>query len=376
MKYDLLIKKGHVIDPSQGINGVRDVALYRGQVAAVEEGIPESEAAHVIYASGLVVTPGLVDIHVHVFWGVSHYGVEPDRHCIARGVTSAADAGSAGAANFAGFRRYVLDKAATSMSAFLNISAMGMVVDKIGELEDMRWADVAMAVERGREHRDILVGIKVRLSEQIVGKSSDLEALRRAIDAASQLSLPVMVHIGRSPSPLEEILALLRPGDIVTHSFNGHRHGILDDGGRVIPGVREAVNRGVILDVGHGKGSFSFDVMEKALSQDLAPGSISSDIHIYNVNGPVFDLATTLSKFLHLGLPLDEVVRLGTQAPAKAIGIDHHAGSLKPGMDGDVSIFRLEEGQFTFEDSYGKRAVGRQRLMPVHTVRAGRIYQA
>ena len=373
--YDLLIKNGMVIDPLQSIHGIHDVALRGGRVVAVEKSLPEGKTANVIDASGFVVTPGLVDIHVHVYWGVSHYGLrDPDEHCVAKGVTSAADAGSAGAATFDGLRKYVLDKVSTSIKAFLNISAMGMILDEPGELQDLRWANVDLAVQRGREHRDILVGIKVRLSEGLLGENSDLEVLGRAIDAATQLHVPVMVHIGKSPSPLEKILAMLRDGDIVTHSFTGLKHGILDDQSKVFPEVTEAVNRGVILDVGHGKGSFSFDVMYKALSQGVLPGTISSDIHVYNVNGPVFDLATTLSKFLHLGLPLDEVIRLGTIAPAEAIGIHNRVGSLKLGMDGDVSIFTLEEGEFTFEDSYGTKAVGHQRLTPVYTIREGRKY--
>jgi dihydroorotase len=375
MNYDLLIKKGLVVDPSQGIHGVRDVALARGRVAAVEEGIPEGQAAQVVDASGLVVTPGLVDLHVHVYPGVSDYGIEADPACLERGVTTAVDAGSAGACTFPGFRKYVVERVETRLLAFLHISAMGVLYHGVQELEDLRWADVAWAVARGREHRDIVCGIKIRLSRGIVGKNSDLDALARALEAAAQLGVPVMAHVGDTPSPMEKIAEMLRAGDIITHSFHGNYHGILDDRNHVLPGILEAVRRGVLLDVGHGAGSFSFDVMDKALSQGLKPSTISSDLHIYNIEGPVYDQATTLSKFLHLGLSLDEVVRLGTEAPAHALGMAGVIGTLKPGAEGDVSLFRLEEGSFKFVDAYGKSAVGRQRLAPALTVRGGRVFR-
>lgn len=375
MKYELLIRRGRLVDPSQGIDGLRDVAFARGRVAAVEKGIPESLAAEVLDASGLVVTPGLVDIHVHAFWGVSHYGIDLDPVCLARGVTTAVDAGSSGAATFPGLRRYVLSKTRTRMRAFLNISAAGMIAERIGELEDLRWADVSWAVERAREHADLILGIKVRLSPYVVGKTRDLDALARALEAAQALGKPLMVHVGDTESSLEEIMARLRPGDIVTHAFHGWRHGVLDDAGRVLPGVREAVGRGVMLDIGHGRGSFSFHVAEAALSQGLKPGSISTDVHIYNYQGPVHDMATNISKFLKLGLPLAECIELATVKPSRAVGLEEGAGSLTPGAPGDAALFRLEEGRFTFVDSYGNTATGAQRLVPVATVQRGKVYR-
>ena len=243
MTYDLLIKGGTVVDPSQGLNAVRDVALSDGKVAAVEEGIPEIGAGEVIDATGLIVTPGLLDLHVHVYWGVSHYGVDADAGNISRGVTTAVDAGSSGAHTFSAFRKYVLERADTRLYALLNISAMGMVSPLVGELEDLRWADVEEATRVGGENRDYVRGIKVRLSRNIVG-DRDADALKLALGAADAIGGPVMVHVGDTETPLEDLTATLRPGDLVTHAFHGNVHGILDDVGRVLDGITEAQRRG------------------------------------------------------------------------------------------------------------------------------------
>ena len=374
MAYDLLIKGGTVIDTSQGLNSIRDVALSDGKVAAVEEGVPESLAAEVLDASGLIVTPGLLDLHIHAYWGVSQFGIDPDPGNVARGVTTALDVGSSGARTFPAFRRYVLERADTRLYALLNISAMGMISPKVGELEDLRWADVEEAVEVGRANSDYVLGIKARLSTNIAG-NRDVDALKRAIEAAEALDGFVMIHVGGTSTPLEKLVDMLRPGDVVTHSFHGRSEGVLDNSGRVREGIREAQERGIVLDIGHGGGSFSFDTAEKALSQGLFPGNISSDLHIYNIEGPVFDQITTLSKFLHLGMPLEEVVRLSTEATAETMGVSDRLGTLKVGAEGDVTVMRLDEGRYTFTDSLGVSVEGRQRLTHVRTVRGGKIYR-
>lgn len=378
MTYDLVIKNGTVIDPSQGLHARRDVAIAGGRIAAVAEHIPDKDTHDVIEAHGLLVTPGLVDLHVHVWWGVAHLAIEADPSCLARGATTAVDAGSAGANTIAGFRRYVIEQVDTRVLAFLNISGMGQLDNDIGELQDIRWARVGRAIEAARLHPDEVVGIKVRLTDGIAGEN-DVVALERAIDAASQIGKPVMIHIGRSVHPLEELLPRLRPGDLVTHSFTGHPHGILDSNGRVIDVARDARARGVIFDVGHGAGSFSFDVAEKALADGFPPGTVSSDVHRSNVRGPVYDLATTLSKYLHMGLPLDEVVALGTAKPAAALGGANSGrpwsdivGSLKVGAEADVAVMELREGPVTFTDAVGKTRQGAKLLVPAVTLRAGR----
>ncbi|MBM3521061.1 MAG: amidohydrolase family protein, partial [Alphaproteobacteria bacterium] len=202
----------------------------------------------------------------------------------------------------------------------------------------------------------------------------DLKALALAREAADAARLPLMVHIGGSYSPLPAILAMLKRGDVITHSFRGGDGGILDDRGRVLPEVRAAVGRGIHLDIGHGAGSFSFDTAEKALKQELLPGTISSDVHQYNVNGPVFDLATTLSKFLHLGLTLEQVIERAATNPANTFGFPKGLGTLRPGAHADIALFTLAEGDFEFTDALGASRVGHRKLQPVATVKAGRIY--
>jgi len=372
--YDLLIKGGTVVDPSQGLNGVRDVALAGGNVAAVEESIPENDALEHVDASGLIVTPGLMDLHVHNYWGVTHYGIEPDPTNITKGVTTALDAGSAGAKTFPAFRRYVLERSDTRLLALLNISALGMISPKIGELDELALADVELAVRTGRENRDFVLGIKARLSKAIAG-DHDVEALKRALEAAEAIDGFVMIHVGITKTPMEDLTAMLRPGDAVTHSFHGNSHGILDDAGRVIDGIVESQKRGIIFDIGHGAGSFSFDVAEKALAQGFYPGNISSDLHAYNIEGPVHDQVTTLSKFLHLGLSLDNVIRLSTETTARTMGLANKLGTLKVGAEGDVTILRLDEGRFALTDSYGATVEARQKLGHVNTVKGGRLYR-
>ena len=372
MAYDLLVKGGRVVDPSQGLSDVRDVALADGKVAAVEEGIPEDLAGEVLDASGLIVTPGLLDLHVHVFWGASHYGIEPDPSSLARGVTTALDVGSAGARTFPAFRRYVLETAETRLYALLNISAMGMISPKIGELEDLRWADVDEAVEVGRANRDFVLGIKARLGKAQAAEN-DVDALKRAIEAAEGVGGFVMIHVGNTQTPLEELVAMLRPGDVVTHAFHGHAYGVLDDSGRVLEGIVDAQRRGVIFDIGHGAGSFSFRTAEQALAQGFFPGNISSDLHIYNIEGPVFDQVTTLSKFIYLGMSLEDVIRLSTETTAKTMGLGDRLGTFKVGAEGDVTVMRLDEGRFTLTDSMGVDVEARRKLSHVHTIRGGSV---
>ena len=374
MEYDLLIKGGTVVDPSQGLEDTRDVALSGGKVSAVEKGIAESRAGEVLNAEGLIVVPGLIDLHVHSFWGATHYGIEPDVANLAKGVTTALDAGSAGADTFAAFRRYVLDTCDTRLYTLLNISSMGMVSPKIGELEDLRWADVEEAVRVGRANRDRILGIKARLSRAQAG-DNDLDALKRGLEAAEALDGILMIHIGDSKTPLEELTSMLRPGDVVTHSFTGMPNGVLDDSGKVLDGVVEAQRRGVVFDIGHGAGSFSFDVAEKALSQGLNPGNISSDLHVYNIEGPVFDQVTVLSKFMWLGMTLSEVVRLSTESTARTMGAGERLGTLSVGAEGDVTVLRMDEGSFTLTDTVKRSVTARRKLTHVATVRGGRVYR-
>ena len=372
MKYDLLIKRGLVVDPSQGANQVGDVAFADGKVAAVGN-LFDGDAAEVIDATGLIVTPGLLDLHVHVFPGVSHFGIDADHSNIGKGVTTAVDAGSAGALTFPFFRKHIIETADTRLYSLLNISSTGMISPKIGELEDLQLADIEAAIAVGRANRDLIVGIKARLSRSTAGEN-DVAALERALEAADALGVFVMIHVGGTRSPMEKLVNMLRPGDVVTHSYHGNDYGILDDAGRVIDGIKEAQQRGVIFDVGHGAGSFSFDVAEKALSRGFGPGNISSDIHIYNIEGPVFDQVTTISKFMWLGMSLDDVIRLTTESTANIIDAPG-LGTLKIGSAGDATILRRDEGKFIMTDSVGRSVTANEKLAHVRTIRSGRAYR-
>lgn len=371
--YDLLIQNGRVIDPSCDLDAVRSVAIRGGKIIRVEAGIHASQARRVISAAGKVVTPGLIDVHTHVFPYVGPYGIEPDPYCVGRGVTTVVDAGTSGPLTFAAFRREWIDRAATRIRALLHVVALGMVAGstpEMGELEDLRYCAPQLAVECAREHPGVIVGLKMRFSRQYTGPN-DAEGMKRARSAADDLNLPLMIHIGGSHSSLETFLGLLRKGDVVTHCFTGHPHGLLDANGRVTPAVRDALGRGVLLDVGHGAGSFTFDVAERCLDQGAAPFTISSDLYSANVNGPVFDLPTTLSKFLLLGMPLPDVIRRATVNATKLFDFSEQIGTLQPGAEADVSVFDLQEGRFDFVDSFGQTRIGKQRLVPIVTVRGG-----
>ena len=377
MAYDLLLKGGTLVDPAEAIHARKDVAFAQGRVAAVADDISKTEARDYLDCAERIIAPGMIDLHVHVFWGVSHYGIPPDPHCIAKGVTTAVDAGCAGADTFPGFRKYVIEVSDTRLFAHLNISSQGMLSKEIGELDDIRYADVSKALTCIEENRDLILGVKVRLTRgEIVSEASGIRPLYLAREAADAAGMPIMVHPQDAwCDSLDDILAVMGEGDILTHSFHGwDTHGILDDQGKIRESVYEARERGVIFDIGHGAGSFNWNVAERALAQDFLPQTISSDLHIYNVEGPVFDLATTVSKFLHLGLSLDDAIRRVTATPAQSIGFKDELGTLKVGAWGDAVVFDLQKGDFEYWDSDGQVRTGKQRLVPVNVVRAGRIY--
>jgi dihydroorotase len=379
--HDLVIRGGRVVDPSQGLDAVTDVAIDGGRIAALGSGLTQGGVREVLDADGLVVTPGLIDLHTHVYAGVAPLGIEADPHCITRGVTTAVDAGSAGAATFGAFRKYVIDVSATRIKAMLHIASIGMARDDrsphpVGELEDIRWARVDWAIDVARAHADVVVGIKVRLGEGQLGSDPEncREALRRTRQAADAVGKPAMIHIGTTPIPLDEILENLNTGDVVTHCYHGRRDGILDEDGKVKRTVRRAAERGIGFDVGHGAGSFSFDVARRGLEQGFEPGTISSDIHTWSVAGPSYDLATTATKFLHLGMPLEKVLRKITEAPAAVIGMAGEIGTLRVGAHADATVLRLAAGEWPLIDTHGVTEMSGRRLEAVKVVRAGKVH--
>jgi dihydroorotase len=366
----VLIRGGTVVDPSQGLHALRDVRLAGGRVAELGDGLAPGSDEEVVDARGLLVVPGLIDLHVHVFWGGSHYGIDPDPHCLGTGTTTVVDAGSAGALTFPVFRRYVIEVARTRILPFLNIGATGMLSTVVGELELLPFIDKAAALRTIEAHRDLVQGIKVRLSRDLVGSNGRV-ALTTALEASEAAGLPIMVHVGETPLPLATILDELRPGDIVTHCYHGRAEGILDARGQILEAARRAAERGVRFDVGHGKGSFAFAVARQGLAQGFRPGTISSDLHVYNLHGPVYDLATTMSKFLHLGLSLDEVVEMATGAPARALRTPLPVGTLAPGAAADVTLLAWREGRFELEDAPGEKVTAAGRLVPAGVIRDG-----
>ena len=371
MTTDLLIAGGHVIDPASGLDGVADVAIADGRIAAVGPGLATADVAEVIDATGRFVVPGLVDLHVHVYWGVADLSIRPGPNDLERGTTTIVDAGSSGANTFPGFRTFIIEPFAGRILAFLNISAMGQIDPVLGELHDLRYAVVEKAVEAGRAHPDLIVGLKIRTSEQLAGPNG-LAGLDRALEAGRELGMPTMVHIGGSAAPIEEILARLGPGDIVTHALTGWEPGIVTSTGRIVPAALEARARGVLFDVGHGAGSFTWATAEAALADGFRPDTISSDLHRFNKDGPVFDLVTTLSKFRLLGFTMAEVIELATTAPAAAMGRAGVVGTLAVGAEADVAILREDETPVDLVDSSGVSRRAPARLVAETTIRAGR----
>lgn len=369
----MLVKGGTVVDPAQGLHAVRDVAITGGRIAALDSEIYEETAQTVIDAAGYLVTPGLIDLHVHVWWGVSHFGVEPDPTCLARGVTTVYDTGSSGADTFPGFKKYVIDASATRIKAFLHVSSQGLLTADVGELTDLRYADVDRAVRMCEAYSDDIIGVKIRMSKGLVGENGR-EGLKRACEIRDATGLPLMVHPNASPVSFDDMMDALQPGDIVTHCFHQSDTGILDDSGAVRPAARRAAEDGILFDVGHGQSSFVFDVAEAAMSQDFPPDTISSDLHVYNLNGPVYDLVTTVSKFLFLGLSLEEAVDKVTAAPARAMGVLGEIGTLRPGATADMAILELKAGSCVFTDTRERTRQAEQKLECVSTIRAGRLY--
>lgn len=377
--YDLIIRNGTLVDPAQGINTQKDIALTGGRVSAVIDPGSGVAAKHTLDVRGLYVLPGLIDLHVHVFSGVSHYGIDVDPTCLARGVTTVLDAGSSGALTFPGFRKFIIDASQTRLYALLNISAMGMVsgsetIPPLGELEDLRYSNVETAVRMIEENRDRILGVKVRLSNFLAADGkNELQALLRAREAAEAVRLPLMVHSPLSSIPTERILDELRPGDILTHCVHGHgAGGIMSDDLKVLPAVRKKVEQGLRLDVGHGRGSFTFRVARATLEQGVVPGTISSDLHTYNLHGPVFDLVTTMDKFLHIGMELYEVVRRVTSTPAEVLDMPEEIGTLKPGAYADIVVLEMQEGEFDLTDTFGVTETGHYHLEPRYIFRGGR----
>ncbi|WP_137043436.1 amidohydrolase/deacetylase family metallohydrolase [Pseudolabrys sp. FHR47] len=365
MSYDLILKGGRVIDPAQGLDEIADVAFAGGKVAAIEPSIAAANGADVRDVSGRIVAPGFIDLHTHVYWGGTSLGVDAADFARRSGVTTLIDAGSAGPGNFKGFLKHVIEPSEPRILAYIHVSFAGIYAFSkrimVGESSDMRLMSPADAVEVASANRDTIVGIKVRVGRNASG-TSGVAPLDIARQVAEELSMPMMVHIDEPPPTYEDVLTRLRPGDTLTHCFRPFPNSPITGQGAVKPAVLEARKRGILFDVGHGMGSFSFKVARAMLDAGFMPDTISSDVHSLNLDGPVFDQATTLSKFLCLGTPLTDVIRATTANVATAIRRPD-LGTLRPGSAGDATIFSVGDGSFPYTDSTGERMNGNKRIL-------------
>jgi dihydroorotase len=370
--HDLVLRYGRVLDPGRGSDYPADVAFSGGRVSEIGDNIDASRAAEVRQVEGCFVVPGLIDLHTHVYWGGTSLGVDAGAVARASGTTTFVDAGSAGPGNYAGFLRHVIESSAPRILAFLNISFPGIFGFSrsvmVGECADLRLLDVGEAVRVARENPATVVGVKVRVG-RIAGGSSGMAPLEMAIEAAEELGLPVMTHIDLPPPNLPEVFQRLRPGDILTHCFRPFPNAPIA-GGRIREEALLARERGVIFDVGHGMGSLSFATARTMLAQGFSPDVISSDLHALCLDGPVYNLLVTLSKFLTMGMSLPDLVERATIRAARAVR-RRDLGVLEAGGVGDATVLRIDEGECTYVDSTGEKMVGNRRLVCEGYVMAG-----
>lgn len=372
MIFDLVIQNGTVLDPATGLQGAYDLAVHKGKIAAVcrLDQAHRVQGVISIDVKGCFVVPGLIDLHAHVFPGATEMGIEADLAGVCQGVTTLVDAGSAGVNHFARFVREVVEKSSTEVLAWLNIAGDGLC-GGLSELADINKLEADRTVELIQKN-SLIRGIKVRMSGSVLGRSG-LTPLLIAREASAKAGVPLMVHIGNGPPLLSDILDVLGKGDVVTHAFHGKQGGIFTEGGELAPKVREALDRGVLFDVGHGKSSFSFSTMDRAKKTGLRPYTISTDIYRENWQGPVYSLTTTLSKFLAMGYSLAEVVTAATVNPAAALGLTGSHGSLAVGRTADVTVLSLTEGEFDFVDADNSHLTGGQLLTSQYTIKAGKV---
>jgi dihydroorotase len=373
LAFDLILRGGRVIDPSQGLDGVADVAFAQGKVAKVGTGLA-ADGAEVRDVSGTIVAPGLIDLHTHVYWGGTSLGIDAEEFCRTSGVTTCIDTGSAGPGNFAGFRKHVIEPSAVRILAYLHVSFAGIFgfskTVMVGESEELRLMAPAEAVEVAEANRDVIVGIKVRVGRYSSG-TSGTAPLDIALTAANEAGLPLMCHLDFPPPSYDEVVDRLRPGDVLTHAFRPFPNCPTDRQGKVKDSVLRARARGVVFDIGHGKGSFSFKVARQMLANGFYPDTISSDIHALCIDGPAFDQVTTLSKFLCMGMPLNDVIAATTVNAATALQRPE-LGSLKAGSVGDATILSVRDGAFDYVDVVGEHMMGEKKIVSEGVVIGGR----
>jgi dihydroorotase len=374
--YDLILKRGSLIDPSQSLTGVHDIAIEQGMIARIAPAIPDEEARRVIEAKGLVVTPGLIDLHAHVFEGFTRFGVNPDIAGVHAGVTTIVDAGSSGSATFEGFTRHILPHCHTEIIPFLHICQTGLatIPDIIAEGS----IDLDATLRMANRHQHLIRGIKARMVSpalEILG----MEMPRLAKRAARESGIKLMVHIGDTekrydPTVIRRLLPLLEKGDILTHYFTANPGGVLDGNGRLVPEAWEAEKTGVWFDTAHGQANFSFAIGRRIIDQGLLPHCISTDLTVPGRIRTVHSMTEMITRFLGLGFTLEQVVTMCTTNPAKAIGVDERLGSLAVGRQADISMLRIEEGEWTVRDVLGASLRVTKAVMPALTLKRGEVF--
>ena len=362
-KYDLVIQGGRVIDPAGKVDAIRDVAIANGRIVAVKAGI-QAGGAETLDARGKLVVPGLIDIHTHAARTADGAAL-----CLADGVTGLIDAGSKGADGI-GEAIGIAKAAPQQCRVLINIGRAGIIPQ--GDTMDLARADVGLAKEAIGRNRDMIAGVKARLSRDVAGEN-DYEVLKRAQEAASAFKIPVMIHMGQTVSPLPKLLALLKPGDIVTHMFAPPPNSIIDESGKILPEVLDARRRGVWFDLGNGRtGHLRWDMADSILKAGFRPDTFSTDWTPEARTAQVIDFPNVMSKFLMLGMPLDQVIACATLNASRTFPVFRDRGTLKPGAVADVAILELRQGNFEFDDNFGNRRMGTQRLFPSGTVLAGK----
>jgi len=371
--YDLLIKGGRIIDPAQHIDGLMDVAVSGAKIAGVHADIPAGEASNVIDASGRIVAPGLIDAHLHVYHRVLNNGADPEVVGVYQGVTTVVDGGSAGHAIFEGLPKHVIPATQTSVYCFLHIGSFGLsVMPELVYPEEINTAATEAVLKK---YPDLIKGVKIRLVGKLIAREG-AAVLKTAQNTAKKLHLPLMVHIGDraggvSTKLTREILPLLEAGDILSHIYTALPGTLLGDDGRVVPELVDARDRGVVLDVAGGISNMAYPVAREMMAQGIYPTTISTDVTKSSLTGPVYGLTVTMSKFLELGLSLEEIIAMTTINPAKAMRIDDRKGSLNAGMDADISILEIQSGGWRFPDSHDGRLDVTKLIRPFMTVKAG-----
>jgi len=371
--FDLLIRNGELRDPSQNLRRRADLAIVEGKIAAIEDAIAPDRAIDSIDASGSYVCPGLVDLHTHCYHSATGLGIEADPIAARSGVTTWVDAGSFGYDQTAGFRRFIVEPSQSRIYGYVYLYPSSRNPD-IDVIKYVR-GGLDRTARAVLDNRDILLGVKFQAGSNMNGRYS-FDMLKAARDLCDKHKLPLMTHISFAPPETEQVMELMRPGDVVTHCYNGHTLGIVDNAGKIKPGVREARARGVIFDIGHGLGSFNFAAAKKALDAGFVADTISTDIYNLNVNGPVYDMPTTMSKLLHLGMSFDDILVRTTANPAKVVNRLEGMGQIKLGGPADIALLAIEDGQFRLIDSQRNVVTTNKRIVSRMTIVRGRRLRA